>query len=227
VRGDRAIGLVELTHQVNARCGGDVLDRHAQLRHLLEQRSHLVGQEGGLPVEDVEHRIGRLCVHEQRDPPLRHDLEQRAEVEQVGATALAVRRGTGRVELHTADHAGFPARDQIRGIDVRCEVQRHQRAEVDLGRIRCVDDAIPIRRCIGNRRDGGHQVRHDERVAEVPSRIADDRSQHLVVTQMHVPVIGPREVNRDHVVAHPSTLASPTDPAPRRPSTRSRREEPC
>ena len=145
----RPIRLIELVYQVDAGGGRDVFDGHAELGHGGQQRTNLLVEKCSLSIEDVELRISRLGMHQQRDLLLGHHRQGRFEIQQVCATSVGVRGGTGRVEFHSADHASVEAFDEIVDVDRWREVQGHLRNE-GVRTHRCgVHDAGPVRLSTG------------------------------------------------------------------------------
>ena len=201
--GDVGAGHFDVLHGIARR---DVLEHHLELREALDERSERLLDERLLAVEDINRRIGRLAVHQQRHAELLHLLERMEAARDARHTGIRMRRGAGRVELHRAHMARqLGARDLIsRG--VVGQIERHQRLELGVvGQL--AENAIAIVQRLRRGRDRRLEVRHDDGAREAPRRIGEHRGHRRPVAQMHVEVV--RALQRDAIHYRRFYLAPP------------------
>jgi len=203
MRRDRPTDLGVVLHDVESGPRRDVFNGDPQLRNPFDDRQQLPFDEVGLPIEDVEAGVGRLGVHEQRDPCPCHRFEHGAERKQIVAAGDAVGGGPGRVVLGAEDDPAGSTGEQVVDDDLVIEIQHHHRREVGTSvGAGSRQHARSIRDGRLRRRHGRVDVGHHDGVPEHVGRVGGHGAEHLVVAKVDVPVVRCGDLECDGVVGH-------------------------
>jgi len=166
---------------------GDVLEHHLEFGEVAAQRDHLLVDEHGFAVEQVDVGRGHFTVHQQQQPGSLHGFQRLVRLADVGDASVAVGGGAGRVQLEGHHTSILRARDLV-GRQVVGQIQRHQGLEARaLGH--GGTDAVAVGHSL---RRGGHgrlEVGHDDRAAELGGGVRDHGAQGVAVPHVQVPVV--------------------------------------
>ena len=226
VRGDRRCSTWVRGDEVESCLGRHMLDGYGQFGHRSAQGPELAFEEGRLPVENVDGWIGGLGVDQKASAGFHEDLEDRGVLEQRCTARFGVGCGSSRVVLHRSDHAGLDTATEVCEVDVVRTVHGDHRVEEVMitggGKDSC---SILRSRC--HRRDGRYEVWHHHGVAKTACGVVDNGIEHVVVTEMDVPVIWRWDLDREgHPLGAYLELASPGDAETQEEEHRGREGEP-
>ena len=162
------LGGVAGTHELRSITRRDVLHDDAEVRVRVEHAPKDAIDEEPLTIEDVDLGIDDFAMDEEDEAGGLHRRKRVAALANVGDARSRVGRCARGVELEASDDAALLGAVNLLGRCVVREIQRHQRLErrrVRLGRR--ARDAALVRRGHVDRRHRRHQIRHDDRPAEV------------------------------------------------------------
>ena len=173
--------------------GRNVLEHDLQAGEVLHQLRENALDERRLAVEHVDVGICHFAVDAQHHPDPLHALEHRIDAADVGDSAGTVGGRASRIELGRNPHSSIEAACDFVRAGVIGEVAGHQRGEA----LACGgDNAVAIGARGFDVRDRRDQIGHHDRPRELSRGEGGDRSQHLAVAQMDVPVVGPADGQR-------------------------------
>ena len=206
LRGDGgAEETVACLHVLRRFFGGDVFEDDFQFREVTADRLHHLFDKARLAVENIDGRIGHFTVHQQRQADFLHLLEQRVNAGHVADAVAGVGGGVGRIQLGGGKHPLLETADQFTGRQRVGQVTGHQRSEVVTLRHRR-QNPIAVGACGGHGRHGRNQVRHHDRPAKYLAGIGHHRFQHLIVTQVDMPVVWAADFQNLRLCGHLARL---------------------
>ena len=192
LRGDGGAGIrIAGSHVLRGLPGGDVLEHDLQTRKVTAQRDHLLFNEHGFAVEQIDIAARHLAMHQQQQAVALHGFERGVDFADVGNACVAVGGGTGRIELAGHNTSRFGSCNLIR-CQIVGEVQRHQRLELRaLGH--SSQNALLVGQHLFGRRNRWAQVGHDDGTAKLRRSMRHHGFQRIAITQVNVPVVGPED----------------------------------